>query len=57
MLGCSQRTVARMCVRGVFPGAFRVGDAPNSPYLILLAEVQSYLKQRAQSSGEDDRAR
>ncbi len=59
MIGMNGRTVTRWVIAGKFPGARKVTPRKiNSAYIIPRSSVEAYLKkQRAQSSGEDDRAR
>jgi len=45
-LGVKPRTIHRWIEKGYFPGAYKVGLAPNSPYRIPQSNVDAFLKKR-----------
>lgn len=49
MLGTYQKHVVRLIARGELPGAYRIDEGRNSPYIIPLESVQAYIaKQKAE---------
>ena len=48
MIGTYSKHIRRLIARGELPGAYRVGKANNSPYIIPLESVEAYIaKQKA----------
>jgi len=54
MFGTYQKHVVRLIARGELPGAYRIGEGRNSPYIIPLESVQAYIAQQ-QKAAEKER--
>jgi hypothetical protein len=46
MIGTYQKHIVRLIARGKLPGAYRIGEGRNSPYIIPLQSVESYIAQQ-----------
>lgn len=49
--GVTKRTVSRWILSGAFPNARKLGDWPNAPYMIPLADLIAYEKKLGRSPG------
>jgi hypothetical protein len=46
MIGTYQKHITRLIAWGKLPGAYRIGEARNSPYIIPLESVTAYIAQQ-----------